>query len=47
MGHAGAISAAGETAQEKAAALKAAGATIAPSPSHIGDTVAKVMKVDA
>jgi malate-CoA ligase subunit alpha len=47
MGHAGAISAAGETAQEKAEALKAAGATIAPTPSDIGNTVARVMKVAA
>jgi malate-CoA ligase subunit alpha len=47
MGHAGAISAAGETAQEKAEALRAAGATIAPTPSDIGNAVAKVMKVAA
>ena len=47
MGHAGAISATGETAQKKAEALETAGATIAPTPSNIGDTVARVMKVDA
>ncbi len=45
MGHAGAIiSSAGESAKEKAEALMAAGATIAPTPSDIGATVAKVLK---
>jgi malate-CoA ligase subunit alpha len=47
MGHAGAISAAGETAQDKAEALKAAGVAIAPTPSDIGATMAKVLKVEA
>jgi len=45
MGHAGAIiSAVGESAHEKAEALRAAGATIAPTPSDIGATMAKVLK---
>ncbi|HET9258040.1 MAG TPA: hypothetical protein VFO16_22955, partial [Pseudonocardiaceae bacterium] len=44
MGHAGAIvSAAGESAQEKIEALAAAGITMAPNPSCIGDTVARVL----
>ena len=47
MGHAGAISAAGETAKDKADALASAGATIAPSPSDIGNTIAEVLKVGA
>jgi len=47
MGHAGAISAAGETAKDKADALEAAGVTIAPTPSDIGNAVAKVMNVAA
>ena len=47
MGHAGAISAAGETAKDKADALDSAGATIAPSPSDIGNTIAEVLKVGA
>lgn len=44
MGHAGAISATGETAKDKTDALRAAGVTIAPTPSHIGDTMAEVLK---
>jgi malate-CoA ligase subunit alpha len=45
MGHAGAIiSSVGESAAEKAEALRAAGATIAPTPSDIGATMAKVLK---
>ena len=44
MGHAGAIvSAAGESAQEKIDVLTAAGITVAPNPSCIGDTVAHVL----
>ncbi len=44
MGHAGAIvSAAGESAQEKAEILAAAGITMAPNPSCIGATVAGVL----
>jgi malate-CoA ligase subunit alpha len=44
MGHAGAIvSAAGESAQEKIEALTAAGITVAPNPSCIGETVARVL----
>jgi malate-CoA ligase subunit alpha len=44
MGHAGAIvSAAGESAQEKIEILTAAGVTVAPNPSCIGDTVAHVL----
>jgi malate-CoA ligase subunit alpha len=44
MGHAGAIvSAVGESAQEKAEILTAAGITMAPNPSCIGDTVASVL----
>ena len=44
MGHAGAIvSAAGESAQEKVAMLAAAGVTVAPNPSCIGETVARVL----
>ncbi|MGH3886861.1 MAG: succinate--CoA ligase subunit alpha [Pseudonocardiaceae bacterium] len=44
MGHAGAIvSAVGESAQEKAEILAAAGITMSPSPSCIGDTVAGVL----
>ncbi|MGH3918937.1 MAG: succinate--CoA ligase subunit alpha [Pseudonocardiaceae bacterium] len=44
MGHAGAIvSAAGESAQEKAEILTAAGITMAPNPSAMGDTVARVL----
>ena len=44
MGHAGAIvSAAGESAQEKVEVLTAAGITVAPNPSLIGATVARVL----
>ncbi|MDQ4103898.1 MAG: succinate--CoA ligase subunit alpha [Actinomycetota bacterium] len=44
MGHAGAIvSAAGESAQEKAEILTAAGITMAPNPSAMGETVARVL----
>ena len=44
MGHAGAIvSAFGESAAEKVEILKAAGVTIAPNPSEMGSTVAKVL----
>lgn len=45
MGHAGAIvSAAGESAQEKAEILAAAGVTMAPDPSSMGVTVAGVLQ---
>jgi malate-CoA ligase subunit alpha len=44
MGHAGAIvSASGESAQEKAEILTAAGITVAPDPSSLGKTVADVL----
>ena len=44
MGHAGAIiSGSSGTAQDKMAALAAAGANIAPSPAEIGTTVKKVL----
>ncbi len=44
MGHAGAIvSAVGESAQEKIEILTAAGITVAPNPSCIGETVARVL----
>ncbi|PKM11464.1 MAG: succinate--CoA ligase subunit alpha [Gammaproteobacteria bacterium HGW-Gammaproteobacteria-3] len=44
MGHAGAIiSSVGESAAEKVALLKDLGVTIAPTPSAMGDTVAKVL----
>jgi len=44
MGHAGAIiSAFGESAAEKVEILEECGVTVAPSPSDIGDTVAKVV----
>jgi malate-CoA ligase subunit alpha len=44
MGHAGAIvSAVGESAQEKIDILTAAGITMAPNPSCIGETVAQVL----
>ncbi|HEU0089008.1 MAG TPA: succinate--CoA ligase subunit alpha [Pseudonocardiaceae bacterium] len=44
MGHAGAIvSVAGESAQEKVEILTAAGVTVAPNPSLIGATVARVL----
>ncbi|HYZ07023.1 MAG TPA: succinate--CoA ligase subunit alpha [Pseudonocardiaceae bacterium] len=45
MGHAGAIvSAAGESAQEKAEILTAAGVTMAPNPSSVGSTLAGVLQ---
>lgn len=45
MGHAGAIvSGSGGKAQDKVAALKAAGATIALSPADIGITIKKVLE---
>jgi len=45
MGHAGAIiSAFGESAQEKVDMLTEAGVTIAPNPSLMGETVARVMR---
>ncbi len=44
MGHAGAIvSGVGESAQDKAEILTAAGITMAPDPSSLGDTVAGVL----
>jgi malate-CoA ligase subunit alpha len=44
MGHAGAIvSAFGESAQEKVEILAAAGITVAPNPSAMGETMAKVL----
>jgi malate-CoA ligase subunit alpha len=44
MGHAGAIvSAAGESAQEKVEILTAAGITVAPDPSSMGETLARVL----
>lgn len=44
MGHAGAIiSAFGESAQEKVEILAAAGITVAPNPSSMGDTMARVL----
>ena len=44
MGHAGAIvSAFGESAQEKVEILAAAGITVAPNPSSMGETMAMVL----
>lgn len=44
MGHAGAIiSAFGESAQEKVEILSAAGITVAPTPSAMGETIARVL----
>ena len=44
MGHAGAIiSAFGESAQEKVEILTAAGITVAPNPSSMGETMARVL----
>ncbi len=44
MGHAGAIiSAFGESAQEKVVILEAAGITVAPNPSALGQTMAEVL----
>jgi succinyl-CoA synthetase alpha subunit len=43
MGHAGAIiSAFGESADEKVEILQEAGVTVAPNPSELGSTVARV-----
>jgi malate-CoA ligase subunit alpha len=48
MGHAGAIiSAFGESAQEKVEILSAAGITVAPNPSTMGETMARVLGVRA
>ncbi len=45
MGHAGAIISGGKgTAQEKMAALKAAGIAVSPDPSSIGETMAAALK---
>jgi malate-CoA ligase subunit alpha len=44
MGHAGAIiSATGDSAAEKSEIMKSYGLTVAPSPSELGATVAKVL----
>ncbi len=44
MGHAGAIiSAFGESAQEKVEILAAAGITVAPNPSAMGEVMARVL----
>ena len=48
MGHAGAIiSAFGESAQEKVEILSAAGITVAPNPSSMGETMARVLSLRA
>jgi malate-CoA ligase subunit alpha len=48
MGHAGAIiSAFGESAQEKVEILSAAGITVAPNPSAMGETMARVLGLRA
>jgi malate-CoA ligase subunit alpha len=48
MGHAGAIiSAFGESAQEKVEILSAAGITVAPNPSAMGETVARALGLRA
>lgn len=48
MGHAGAIiSAFGESAQEKVEILSAAGITVAPNPSSMGETMARVLSMRA
>lgn len=48
MGHAGAIiSAFGESAQEKVEILSAAGITISPTPSAMGETMARVLAARA
>lgn len=44
MGHAGAIiSAAGDSAAEKAEIMRECGLTVAPNPSEFGSTVASVV----
>ena len=44
MGHAGAIiSAVGDSAAEKAEIMRSCGLTVAPSPSELGSTVARVL----
>jgi malate-CoA ligase subunit alpha len=44
MGHAGAIiSAFGESAQEKVEILQDAGIMVAPNPSSMGETVARML----
>jgi malate-CoA ligase subunit alpha len=46
MGHAGAIiSAFGESAQEKVVILQEAGIMVAPNPSMMGETVAKILNM--
>jgi malate-CoA ligase subunit alpha len=46
MGHAGAIiSAFGESAQEKVVILQEAGITVAPNPSMMGETVARILNM--
>lgn len=48
MGHAGAIvSAFGESAQEKVVLLEAAGITVAPNPSSMGETMARLLATRA
>ncbi len=48
MGHAGAIiSAFGESAQEKVEVLSEAGITVAPNPSAMGETMARVLEARA
>jgi malate-CoA ligase subunit alpha len=48
MGHAGAIvSAFGESAQEKVELLSAAGITVAPNPSSMGETMANLLRTRA
>lgn len=48
MGHAGAIiSAFGESAQEKVEILSAVGITVAPNPSSMGETMARVLGMKA
>lgn len=45
MGHAGAIISGGKgTAEEKVAAMEAAGITVAPTPADMGDAVVEAMK---
>jgi malate-CoA ligase subunit alpha len=46
MGHAGAIvSSSGESAAEKVEMLKDAGVMVSPTPSDMGATMAKLLKV--